>query len=187
MSNLIKMKTNRDTLKSSIFKLASSTLKLSFDIDEDLEEQLLVSFFASKHFSISDACNFSRNLKMWAKFNDLVLPRLVNFFDAKLAVSSLQEFQAIHVVHILAEILSDTISFEEGYDGMTLQKNREFCFPKLANEHDDCWWNVFFKPETIFNVDEERIWTALIIIPFLRYLGVLKFAIQSSKIPISCD
>ena len=158
------------SLKNAILKLASSLLLSSNELETDQETKVLNIAFKSKNFSLADICIFCRNLKQWPEFEDTVRPKLVSYFEGKMINDNFNAFERSGMLHMLAEIVLDKISFEEGYSAGTFEDIRIFDFSKMAAKKGTNWWDVLFqlKCETFAGSEVEMTWASLVSLPFIR-------------------
>ena len=174
MSLIKKTKSTSQSLKNAILKLASSLLLSSNEHETDEETKVLNLAFKSKNFSLADICVFCRNLKQWPKFEDTVQPKLVSYFEGKLIRENFDAFERSQMLHMLAEIVLDKISFEEGYSASAFEEVTTFDFSKMTAKKGTNWWDVLFQlnSETFTGSEVEMTWASLVSLPFIRPLLV---------------
>ena len=167
---MIETESSSESLKTAVLKLASSLLQSSSELAVEQDAEVLESVFTSKSFSVVGVCEFCRNLKQWSKFVDDVRPKLVSFFEEKLVNRGLSALERQEVLHMLAELVSDNISFEEGYTPVVLEEEVAFSFSKMAAKSGESWWNVLFEVEcSMFSESEVEItWASLVALPLVR-------------------
>ena len=170
VSNLIKAKSSSRSLKTATLEVTSSLLLNSLELETYQETKCLDLVFASRKFSVTDICRFSRNLKKWPKFLDTFQPKLVTYFQKKMGSHGLDATEKSEVLHILAEIISDRISFEEGYFASMFEEAITFNFFEIAAKKGVSWWSLplHLDCETFSETDVQMTWASLVVLPFIR-------------------
>ena len=157
-------------MKTVILKLASSLLQNNSELEAEQESKVLNLVFTSKNFSLTDVCGFCRNLKQWSKFVDAARPKLVSYFQEMIISRVWNALERREVLHMLSELVSDKVSFEEGYTAVMLEEEVAFSFSKIAAKKGESWWNILFELECLmFSESEVEItWASLVALPFVR-------------------
>ncbi len=142
----------------------------STELEKDQETEVLSLAFTSKKFSVADICGFCRNLKQSPIFLDTVRPKLVSYFDEKMVTCGLNALERGEVLHMLAEIVLDKISFEAGYSASMFEEAATFNFSKMSAKKGSSWWDVLSELdcEAFSDSEVETIWASLVVLPFIR-------------------
>jgi hypothetical protein len=95
---------------------------------------------------------------------------LVSYFEGKILGGSFNALERSEMLHMLAEIVLDKVSFEEGYSASTFEDVMTFDFSKVATKNGTSWWDVLFQfeCETTSESEVEITWASLVSFPFIR-------------------
>ena len=94
----------------------------------------------------------------------------MSYFEDKMLSARLKAEDRSDVLFMLAEMVVDSVSFEEGYCGSTVEEITPFDFPKMLAEGGAKLWEVLFRfeCEKFSECEVETTWAALVALPFCR-------------------
>ena len=101
---------------------------------------------------------------------DTIRPKLVSYFEGKIISRVLNAMERREVLHMMAEIVLDKISFEEGFSASMFEEVTLFNFSKTFAKKGATWWNLLFQLdcETFCESEVEIAWASLVALPFTR-------------------